>query len=196
MLIGIFDLGSDRYEKSVFAASAREDSSIFLPVINYSYESSSNVLVNGDFEAGRVSWIEFEDSFFFDFPLIVQKKDMPLPITPYNGGWAAWLGGDSEFLTYIEQVVTIPQSEPELVYWYWIDSISDCDASYGGVALDGILIDQYQLCAATDTGNWVKRTINMSSYAGQNVTFRMISQTAVDNYSSLYIDAVSISSSP
>jgi hypothetical protein len=169
---------------------------IFLPIILNSDQSGSNGLDNGDFESGNFGWIEFEDSTFFDFPLIVQETDMPPPITPYNGEWATWLGGDSELLTYIEQQVTIPQPEPELVYWYWIDSISKCDASYGGVTLDGVLIEHYQLCTATDTGGWRKRTIKLSSYAGQNINLRILSRTDVDNFSSLYIDAVTITNSP
>ena len=169
----------------------------YLPMTRKSPDSSPSVVANGDFEAGRSGWVEFEDSSFFDFPLIVNQRDLPTAIRPYNGDWVAWLGGESDLISYIEQVVTILQANPQLTYWHWIDSIWGCEANtYGGVYFNGTLVEQYPLCSATDTGGWVKRTVDLSTYAGQTVTFRMLSQTGTDNFSSLYIDAVSIHSSP
>ena len=172
------------------------DTFVYLPLVSRSTPPVLNVVVNGDFEAGRTGWIEFEDSAFFVFPLIVQAKDLRSPVGPYDGEWAAWLGGDSGLLTYIEQQITIPASAPELEYWYWIDSVFACDASYGGVAIDSTLVVYEWLCAGTDTGGWVRRTVDLSAYAGQTVTFRMVSQTDVSNYSSLYVDGISIHGSP
>jgi hypothetical protein len=168
---------------------------IYLPMV-INYGPSSNIVINGDFEAGRSGWVEYEDSAFFDFPLIVRDNEMPPPIRPYDGSWAGWLGGDSGLISYIEQDITIPSFGPNLDYWHWIDSIWACDSSYGGVYINATLVDQYLLCSSTDTGGWVKRTINLSAYSGQTVKLRIYSQTGVTNYSSLYIDAVSIQRSP
>jgi hypothetical protein len=178
------------------AAAPATEYIIYLPMTSKSTISSPSVVPNGGFEAGRVEWVEFEDSTFFDFPLIVNKIDLPSPINPYEGDWVAWLGGESDLISYIEQVVTIPQSNPELTYWHWIDSIWGCEGStYGGVFLSGTLVDQYSLCLATATGGWIEHTVDLSTYAGQTVTLRILSQTGTDNFSSLYIDAVSIHSS-
>jgi hypothetical protein len=171
-----------------------ENGAIFLPLIIKSGSDDSNVIVNGNFESGQTGWIEYEDSVFYDYQLIVQE--FPLSIHPYNGDWAVWLGGDSELLTYIEQQVTIPLSDPELIYWYWIDSIWECDTSHAGVTLNGTFVDQHALCTANDTGGWVKRAVNLTAYAGQTVAVRILSQTGVENYSSFYVDAVSLDSSP
>jgi hypothetical protein len=176
-----------------YSQAPLQDHAIYLPTI---IKSKLNVLNNGDFEAGRSSWVEFEDSTFFDFPLIVQKSQMPASRSPRTGEWAAWLGGESDLNSYIEQPVTIPQSSPELVYWLWIDSISACDASYGGVSLDGVLVDQYQLCTTTATAGWKKRTIDLEVFAGRAVSIRFLSETSGANFSSLYVDEVQVFGSP
>lgn len=179
------------------AATPVTDYFVYLPMTSKSTGSSPSVVVNGDFEAGRSGWVEFEDSTFFDFPLIVNRQDLPSPIRPYDGDWVAWLGGESDFISYIEQVLTIPQTNPQLTYWHWIDSIWGFQANtYGGVYINGTSVDQYPLDSDTATGGWVKRTVDLNAYAGQTVTLRILSQTGTDNFSSLYVDAVSIHSSP
>jgi len=174
------------------AAVGADGMTAFVPLVVKSEPPGSRVVVNGSFEAGRTGWIEYQDSAFFDFPLIVRDYELPPSIDPYDGVWAAWLGGDSELISWIEQEVTLPGAGPVLVYWHWIDSIFVCGESYGGVLLDDTWVDAYELCAATDTGGWVKRTVDLSGFAGETVWLRIASVTGVGNYSSLYIDAVSI----
>ena len=178
------------------AALSAANQSIYLPLVIKAGETGSSAIVNGDFEAGRSGWIEYEDSAFFDFVLIVQKKDLPSGITPYDGDWVAWLGGDSELITYIEQEISIPAPDAELVYWHWVDSIDGCDASYGGVYLNDVLVDQHPLCVSSATGGWVMRTVDLSAYAGQVAMLRFWSQTVIENYSNWFIDAVSVHSLP
>ncbi len=170
---------------------------VYLPVVARSVPSTPNVVVNGGFEAGSDGWKEY--SSLVGYRVILQEDDLPPLITPYEGAWAAWLGGDSALITYIEQEITLPDSAPELVYWRWIDAPPDqaCDSdSYGGAYLGVDPIDDDWLCAATDTGGWEKRAVDLSAYAGQTVSLRFFSRTGFENYSSLYIDAVSIQSSP
>ena len=179
------------------AATPATDYFVYLPMTSKSTGSSPSVVANGDFEAGRSGWGEFENSTFFDLPLIVNRQDLPPPITPYEGDWVAWLGGESDLISYIEQVVTIPQTNPQLTYWHWIDSIWGFQANtYGGVYVNGTSVDQYPLDSGTATGGWVKRTVDLNAYAGQTVPLWILSQTGTDNFSSLYVDAVSIHTSP
>jgi hypothetical protein len=169
---------------------------VYLPLVCQPVLRGGNAVTNGNFEAGRSGWTEYEDSAFFNFPLIVEAADLPSPIVPYEGSWVAWLGGESEFLSYIEQEVRIPAVNPQLVYWRWIDSRWPCGGSYGRVLINGSIVDSFLLCTGTATGAWAERTIDLSAYAGLTVTLRMLSQTRVDDYGSLYLDAVSIHSSP
>jgi hypothetical protein len=172
------------------------DHKIYLPIVIKEPVSLTNVVVNADFEAGRTGWIEYGDSPYFDYPLIMHVSEVPLPFTPHKGSWLAWLGGESGFMTFIEQEIIIPEVMPELVYWHWIDSMFECDESVGGVIIVETFVDFYQLCAITDTGGWVKRTVNLNAFAGQTVRLRIFSSTDVDNYSNLFIDSVSIHAAP
>jgi hypothetical protein len=169
---------------------------VYLPLVCQPALPTGNAVTNGNFEAGRSGWTEYEDSAFFDFPLIVEAADLPAPIAPYEGSWVAWLGGESELLSYIEQEVRIPEVNPELEYWLWIDSRWPCGGSYGRVLVNGTIVDSFLLCTGTATDTWVARRVDLSAYAGLTVTLRLLSQTTVDDYGSLYLDAVSIHSSP
>ena len=52
-------------------------------------EVIQNPILNGDFELGPVNWEQFSTH---GWDVIVQS--FPGTVTPYNGTWAAWLGGD------------------------------------------------------------------------------------------------------
>jgi hypothetical protein len=166
------------------------DFSVFLPLITTAGAPSANAVVNGSFEDGPVGWTEVQ-SPILGYPLIVHESELPSGIGPSDGAWVAWLGGDSQLISYIEQVVSIPETNPELTYRHWIDSIWACGNGYGGVTVDDVWVDTYWLCDVNDTGGWVDRTVDLTAYAGQTATLRFVSQTT-DDYSSLYIDAVSI----
>jgi hypothetical protein len=180
------------------AGSVDLDPAAYLPlVVSAGPPAGPEAVANGDFEDGRTAWTEYEDSVFFEFPQIVHADEMPDPIAPYEGDWAAWLGGDSLLGSYIEQTITVPAMGPQLTYWHWVDAGPyACDESRGGVTVDGALVDGYALCTATDTGGWVRRTVDLAPYAGETVRLRFASQTSATNYGSLYIDAVSVRGTP
>ena len=177
-------------------ADTQADSYVYLPIVIKAMPLRVNAVANGNFEAGRTAWTEVEDNIFNDYPLIVMENQIPPLIDPYDGIWVSWLGGDSGMTSYIEQTITVPAVRPELEYYQWIDSNFACDGSFGRISIGGTTMDEYGLCSATDTGGWVKRTINLSTFAGQTVILRFLSQTGATNYSSLYIDAVSVHTAP
>jgi bacillopeptidase F (M6 metalloprotease family) len=57
-------------------------------------------------------------------------------------------------------------------------------------------VDQYPLCTGADTGGWVQRSVDVTAYAGQTVVLRFTARTKAENYSSLYIDTVSVQGTP
>jgi hypothetical protein len=149
---------------------------------------TSNGIVNGDFESGPTGWTEFSLN---GWPLIVDS--FPSIITPRSGSWLAWLGGDEDEVSYIEQQVTLPAGDTNLTYWHWIGSAdSNCAHDFGGVLINGAVVDVYSLCDAENTHGWVQHTVDLSAYAGQAVTLQIRAETDSADTSSLFIDDVAL----
>ncbi len=74
-------------------------------------------------------------------------------------------------ISYVQQQVTISAVTPYLIYWHWIASEDFCGYDFGGVLVNGSSVDEYDLCDSADTGTWVRRSVNLSAYAGQSVYF-------------------------
>jgi hypothetical protein len=187
----------------------------------------SNVTLDSSFESGGInehtliamqtlsddepmndsvaSWIPitvWEESSFLGYDLILQDADL-IHISPHSGEWAVWLAGDSNETASISQLVTVPENNPTLVYWYWIQSAASvfpCDTIFegtGGVKIDNTAIGQdHRLCGDLDTG-WVENRISLSAYAGETVVLTIWAQTPYNvlyGGPSLYIDDVTIES--
>ncbi|UCG23058.1 MAG: S8 family serine peptidase, partial [Chloroflexota bacterium] len=155
-------------------------------------DGPSGGIVNGDFEAGRTGWTEYS---YFNYPLILDATG--LPVLPYNGFWAAWLGGANNEIAFVEQTVPIPAGAPYLTYWHWIDSEDDCGWDHGIVVIDGDTIaDFYDLCVAQDTGGWVRYSADLSPWAGQTVAVQIRIQNDNLYVSNLFVDDVAFTSAP
>jgi hypothetical protein len=124
-------------------------------------------------------------------------------ISPHNGNWAVWLGGVDNESASITQMVTVPENNPTLVYWYWIQSdaaVFPCDTKYegsGGVKINNTPVGQdHRLCGDLETG-WLENNVTLSEYVGQTVLLEIWLQTPVNSLyggPSFYIDDVSIES--
>lgn len=155
---------------------------------------SLSTIPNGDFEQGQAVWTEFSQ----------QGKDIimdvyPDGVVPTSGSWLAWLGGacrntdppsDCEEVSYIEQELTVPTSTTNLSFWYWTASNDVCGFDFGWVKVDGVIIEEYDLCTATDTGTWVLGELDISAYAGQTVTLRFQADTDASDNSNFFVDDV------
>ena len=78
---------------------------------------------------------------------------------------------------------------PILTYWHWI--VSDdtlCGFDYAIIFINGLEIDSYDLCQATNTNDWEQYNVDLSAYAGQTVTFQILVETDDIENSTLYID--------
>ncbi len=153
-------------------------------------------IINGNFESGPTAWVEYSA---YGYPLIVDDFQ-DNTIVPYSGTWAAWLGGAPDELSIISQQVTISPSAPYLGYWYWIGSEEpscESEPDLGGVVINDVVMDLYPLCAGAETNGWVKRVINLSAYAGQNVNLQLIASLDGDDLNSnLFLDDVAFQSTP
>jgi hypothetical protein len=144
-------------------------------------------IVNGDFENGSTGWTEYSTHGY----QIIINSSFPGGVTPHGGSWAAWLGGDYNDISYIQQQVTISGATPYLSYYHWIASEDSCGFDVAGVLINGVVVDTYNLCSSQDTGGWVKHSVNLSAYAGQSVTLQIRVETDSTLNSNLFVDDVS-----
>ena len=126
-------------------------------------------LANGGFESGPgIGWEEYS---LLGLPVIVDTKTLfdpgaDIQVTPHTGDWAAWLGGENNELSYIRQQVTIGSAAPVLGYWHWIQSTDTCGFDLARILVDGVQVRSYSLCRNSNTGGWVKQTVDLGAYAG------------------------------
>ncbi len=154
------------------------------------YSSAANPIQNGDFENGPDgSWTEYS---FQGWPLIVDV--FPGSVAPHSGSWAAWLGGADDEISAIQQSVTVPSGSPVLSFWYWIASADACGYDFGGVIVDGTVVDAFYLCADVNTNGWVRRSVDLSAYGGQTVQLDIRAETDSSLNSNLFVDDVTFGS--
>lgn len=167
---------------------------VYLPLANKNYPPQiTSVIVNGNFESGSgVGWTEYS-SHGWD---IILNSGFPGSITPHGGAWAAWMGGEYDDISYIQQQVTVSAATPYLAYYHWIASAETlCGADVGGVLVNGTVVNSYNLCTTTGTGGWVRYTVNLNAYAGQTVTLQIRVETDSSLNSNLFVDDVSFAAS-
>lgn len=156
-----------------------------------SIRQQSNVIKNGDFEAGsNGDWTEFS---FQGWDLLYLFGASTFP---RSGAWVAWLGGDNDEIASLSQTITVPASRAYLVYWYKIgsdESSGDCHYDTAYVLIDGTPKQTYGLCADTEeTTVWQQGKFYLGPYAGETIEISFYIETDVSNISSFYVDDVSI----
>jgi thermitase len=158
---------------------------IYFPLVARKYETPG--IKNGGFEAGLTAWTEHSSN---GFEVIVNTDSYP-DVTARNGKWLAWLGGFPDEVAWIEQEVIVPEGEPYLHYWHWIQSQDVCAFDSASVRVDDLQVDTYHLCAADNTNDYVEHVVDLAAYAGQRIRLRIRVTTDTHFTSNLYIDDVS-----
>ncbi len=153
-----------------------------------SLPSTVTGIVNGDFESGPTGWTEHS---LQGWPIILHQDD--LPVSPHSGSWAAWLGGDDNEDARISQMVTLPSGNPTLSLWEWVASADVCGYDLAWVRINETNVETINLCANNNTGGWVRRTVNLSAYAGQTVSLQIRVQTDGSLNSNYFVDDVALS---
>jgi hypothetical protein len=149
-----------------------------------------NTIQNPGFESGTANWQEFSSNYY---RIIVYYSDLPGYASPHGGYWAAYEAGLDDEISYVQQTVGV--SCPYLVYWHWIDSEDPtCGHDFAGVLVNGTVVDQYDLCVATNTGDWVKHVVNLGAYVGQTVDLQLRAETDNSLISDLLLDDISLQS--
>jgi hypothetical protein len=163
----------------------------YIPInMNIAATSGNRPLLNGNFEAGPTGWTQYS---LLGWELIFHADD--LVVDPRGGQWAAWLGGDDNEVSYLQQQVTIPQATPYLAYYHWIASDDVCGFDVAQVVVNNVKVHEYTLCAANDTNGWVRKSVNLGAYAGQTVTLQIRVETDGSLNSNLFVDDVAFAAS-
>ena len=148
-------------------------------------------LLNGNFESGPVNWAEVSSH---GWPIILSNGDVD-GLPTHSGSWSAWLGGEDDEISYVEQTVTVPADRPFLTYYHAIGSDDYCGYDFGGVIVNNTVVDQYDLCANTQTSGWAFHAVDLSAYAGQDVALQIRVETDDSINSNLFVDDVVFSGS-
>lgn len=194
-LWGAVDGASRRFDSEAFQVSSGSGfQSLFLPTVLSNYGAApTQPLVNGDFEQGPfVGWEEYSSNGWAIVSNAADMADSLLPLP--SGQWAAWLGGDHYEISYVQQEVTIPTHLPYLTYSHFIASEDICGYDLGGVLIDDVVIDVYDLCVTSAA--WSLRSVDLSAYRGQTVMIQFRVETDGSLFSSLYVDDVHFSAGP
>jgi hypothetical protein len=135
---------------------------------------------NGGFETGRDPWI-FDANRFQG--------------GAYSGEWSAQLG--TVLGSSIRQDVTVPSSQPFLVFWNQRTSLSNTCNVTGRVLVNGTTVAAYtDFCQSQRFFDWRRERIDLSAFAGQTVTlaFTMPREEETDpddpGLSAWYLDEV------
>jgi hypothetical protein len=179
------------YQISVGAGGSASNYKVYLPLIRKD-PPPLTTLVNGNFESGATGWTQYSMHGW----AIIISSGFPGTVTPHGGSWAAWLGGEYDDVSYVQQSVGVPASTPYLAYWHWIASQDTCGWDFGGVLVNGSVVDVYNLCTSANTGGWVKHVVNLSAYANQNITLQIRAETDSSYNSNLFVDDVAFQASP
>ena len=159
---------------------------VFLPLISGPVGPE-----NGDFEKGRVIWLE---SSTHAWKIILNSSE--LEIAPHGGSWAAWLGGVLNETSAIRQSTRVSRANPYLSYWRWIASDeTTCGSNLARVTVNAAVVEQYALCAGANTHGWVNQVLDLSAYVGQTVSLQFTVSIGSARNSNLFIDDIFFQSS-
>jgi hypothetical protein len=174
---------------------AQNGNAVYLPVaLHVPPPPFADPIANGDFEAGPQDWSESSSN---GYDLVLLAANYPDSAPPHSGAWLAWLGGDDNELSVIEQSFQMPVEATYLEFYNWLGSQEgSCNFDYMRVELEGASFNDeihfQQLCDPLDTNGWQKVSLAVDSYAGENVTLRFLVQTDGSLNSNAFIDDVAI----
>lgn len=142
---------------------------------------------NGDFESGSLIWLESSSNY----PSVIVNDGR---IKARSGKYYAWLGGNNDEASLIQQSITVPSDAPYLRIYYMLASAEKCGMRYdtAQININGlpVLNGDIELCNRNTARAWKAFTVDMRSYVGQTVTFDVRVSTDESIVSSLWLDDI------
>jgi len=146
---------------------------------------------NPGFEDGNTGWV---------FDSNQGDNTIRTNVTAYNGNWSAALGnGGHNRTASIAQEITIPTDRYMVRYYQRLNSNEICGQRYDyvNIYIEGAKLTDYTVCRDFDTGsNWQVQFINLTSYKGDTVVFRMEFHSDQALTSTVYVDDFSFQFPP
>jgi hypothetical protein len=154
-------------------------------------------IINGNFDLGRnIGWIESSTGNFTVISTAAgfASPSITPPVTPRSGQYMARIGGFNYEVNSISQMVTLPNTTPLYLKFYYQDRNdvgSACDALWGGqirVYIAGQkLLDSY-ICYYSQKEIWTAGYFDLTAAAGQTVEIKFQADAAHSSWSFLYLD--------
>jgi predicted secreted protein len=158
---------------------------LYIPFLTIPVLPPECLIPNGDFESGSEAWSSYSSS---GRPLILNPTP---PLAPHSGSWAVYLLGDNNETAFIEKPsLNIPASCPRLTFWHSITSEESCGRDFEKVLINDQVIATFDLCKATETSGWAKRSVDLGFYAGQTVSLQIRAEADSSSPSLLVVDDV------
>jgi len=158
----------------------------------------SSTLLNGDFELGRVAWIESSSG---NYDIVANNADFG---GTHSGLWSAYLGGYDSAFESIRQTITIPSgvSQASISFWYRVFT-EETDAGTQYDTLKVQLLDQYNPNFVVTTlktlsnldhnsGYQQTQTIDLTPYKGQTIQLAFVAATDTLYQTSFLIDDITL----
>jgi hypothetical protein len=138
-------------------------------------------IVNPWFEDGSTGWV------------FQSNQGDPVRVSPFahSGSFSAALGnGEDNRIASISQQFKVPFNSYNLQYWKNIQSLETCGLAFDVVRayVNGVQVDSFNVCSGLNNLDWTKQILNLVSYRGLNIVFRL-EFTSDDNTASyFYVD--------
>lgn len=146
-------------------------SRIYFPHIS---NAGTNGVRGGSFEVtgAEEAWTEFS----LQQQALIRENHKSIAAA-HTGTRLVQLGNIRREVAYVFQTVTVSAKAPILEYWVMIRSNDDCGYDYGGVVVNDIVVDKFDLCQATESELWQRRLVNLGEFIGMSVTLEIRGET-------------------
>ncbi len=144
---------------------------------------SGQLLLNSGFESGDVSWSD-PNGDITDYRAYA-----------YQGSWFAWIDGYAQPVTDpgVSQTVSIPSGcSATLTYYLFVGSDEpNTPTDYFYVTANGTNVQTFNNTTNTG-GGYVKESVNLSSYAGNNVTLKFYGVQNGYEVTNFFVDSTAL----
>ena len=153
----------------------------YLPIFTY-LACPRNVVANGGFEQGEIGWHQYTTGTDWKAHELIGSDSEGF--NPYEGHYAARLGGYEGVWDVLTQTISIPAGG-QLSYW-WQMHTYETSIFHDNLGVDLLTLEGERIAALAGhgivgpEGIWQQDVVDVSAYAGQTLVLRF--HASNDNY--------------